>query len=118
MKIKLFEKTEPFKSEIFNGLVHHEKYIVGNYVIDERIIEHAHGSNSIDYTVSNAVTALKYQPQIYIGYPIFGDMDKIEISIQTTSYGSLTADNLKLYIEAYNHALEVAKTIEASDILK
>lgn len=113
MEIKLFEKTEPFRSEIFNGLVHHEKYIVGNYVIDERIIEHADGSNFIDYTVSNAVTALEYQPKIYIGYPILGDMNKIEVSIQTTSYGSLTSTEMEKFIKAQNHALEVVKTIES-----
>lgn len=106
MELKLFKTIKAANGSILNN------YLIGDYVISERIYD----SFTCIYTTPN-INANDFLPVI------FADDENEDgiitnFRIQTTSYGTLKVEDVKKFIEAYNEAVEVVEIFKDKFISK
>lgn len=87
-----------------NGLIVNS-YKIGNYAI----IEYIRDGFTVIYTRPN-MEANDFLPDIY-AEDKNEDGNITEFKIQTTSYGALSSEDTKRFIEAYEEALEVVEIL-------
>ena len=118
MEIKFIKRTEHKVNNTYEIESYNEIYEIGKYKLKKQIATLKGGLHYVNVDIepiNNKSGYDFYLPSIYVS----NDHKKEpSITVQTSSYGSLDAEFLELYIEAYKHALEVVKAIETSDILK
>ena len=83
----------------------YEIYTIGRYGVD--VTTYKNGDKYIRVFITDRND--RYLPEVYC---IINRKSKIiEFKIQTTSYGSLTPDEIKQVIAGYNEALEVVEIL-------
>lgn len=117
MDITFISKTAPKKTHEYEKESYSEIYHVGKYKVKKHIATLLNDSRCIYVDIEiNRTYAVDFLPSLYAETD--RHLSRPYIKIQTSSYGSLNLEHTQEFIDAYNHALEVAKAIEASDILK
>lgn len=89
-------------------------YTVGHYdvYVDDSVYADGSTRRSISaVAISNPYEDGRYLPSIYYDVDVFGRKAP-DFKIQTTSYGSLNADEFQKFIAAQNEALEVVATLK------
>ena len=100
-----------------------DEYEVGKYIVHDYVRANIeNGTTFRSITISEADVNAHYErrsylPEIYYNDDFFGSKD-CRFEIQTTSYGSLRADEFKKFMEAQQHAFEVAEALTAKFINK
>lgn len=107
MELKFIERKE---AQDERGNYKRDEYRIGNYVVFREMSFYNTGSifDRIQVIQNREVD---YIPEIYFNYDIFGEKDTREFKIQTTSYGSLSPEEIQKVIAGYNEALEVVNIL-------
>lgn len=107
MELKFIEHKE---AQDERGNYERDEYRIGNYVVFRELSLYKTGSTFERIQVIQN-REVDYIPEIYFNYDIFGEKDAREFKIQTTSYGSLSSEEIQKVIAGYNEALEVANIL-------
>ena len=111
-------------SKVENGVRYtRDEYEVGKYIVHDYVrAKIEDGTTFRSITISEADVAAhferrSYLPEIYYIDDFFGTKEN-RFEIQTTSYGALTVDEFKKFMEAQQHAFEVAEALTVRFINK
>ena len=106
MELKFIEHKE---AQDERGNYKRDEYRIGNYVVFREMSFYNTGSTfeRIQVIPNREVD---YIPEIYYDYSLFGDVVR-SFKIQTTSYGSLSPEDIQKVIAGYNEALEIVNIL-------
>lgn len=107
MELKFIEHLEQNEEKI---KYERDLYEIGNYQVIRDLSIYESGKKHERFEVRGN-REMEYLPDIYFNYSIFGDDDEREFKIQTTSYGSLTPDEIQQVIDGYKEAVEVVNVL-------
>lgn len=90
------------------------EYAIGNYRAYKDVTVYKNGSNPYESIFIAKNWELRYLPDIYFHNLFYKKDDEKTFTIQTTSYGSLNAEEIQKVVEGYQEALEVVKVLTES----
>lgn len=102
------EKTKKIENE--NVKVELHVYEAYGYTIREEIYNYKEGATLTDIQIIADLKINKYFPTIYVDKD-FGENNIKGFSIQTTSFGALTLEEMEEFIEANKIAMTVVKEL-------
>lgn len=107
MELKFIEHKEALKE---NTKYEKDVYQIGNYsVAKETTIYQSGNKFECFYVVGDR--NIEYLPDIYFNQNIFDNNDVKDFKIQTTSYGSLSPEEIQKVIAGYNEAVKVVNIL-------
>lgn len=107
MELKFIEHKEAQEDNI---KYERDVYQIGNYSIAREMTIYQSGNTFERFHIIKDRN-IEYLPDIYFNQNIFDNNDVKDFKIQTTSYGSLSPEDIQKVIDGYNEAVKVVNVL-------